>query len=210
MPLALESQVRQAEDLVRDALTEGARLLETRRHQDGSDGPALYSPTIVLDARPEMALCRQASFAPLMAVLPFDTLDEALYMDAQCPYALGASVFTGNPARGVQLASQLRAGSVAINDVIVPTVHPATPFGGRGESGWGVTQGAEGLLEMTVPQVVSVRGGKFRPHYGAAVGKPALSAEGFRGLLEWGHGATLRRRLSGLWRLLRAATQKKD
>ena len=121
--------------------------------------------------------------------------------------ALGSSIFTGNPARGARLASRLGAGSVAINDVILPTVHPATPFGGRAESGWGVTQGAEGLLEMTVPQVVSLRGGKMRLHYGTAVGKPPLSAERVRGLLEWGHGATLRQRFGGLWRLLRGAKQ---
>ncbi len=130
-------------------------------------------------------------------------------MDSRCPYALGASIFTAHPVRGAQLAGQLRAGSVAINDVIVPTAHPATPFGGRRESGWGVTQGAEGLLEMTIPQVVSVRGGKMRPHYGTAIGKPPLPANGFRGLLEWSHGATLRQRLRGLFRLAHAHWYKR-
>ncbi len=208
MRLALEAQVKQAEHLVRDALAGGGRLLQTPRPAERSGDPSLYLPAVVLDARPEMALCQQASFAPLMAVLPFGTLEEALRMDAQCPYALGASIFTSDPARGMQLAGHLRAGSVALNDVVLPTVHPATPFGGRGESGWGVTQGAEGLLEMTVPQVVSVRGGKMRPHYQAAIGKPPLSVEGLRGLLEWSHSATLRQRFGGLWRLLRSARSK--
>jgi acyl-CoA reductase-like NAD-dependent aldehyde dehydrogenase len=204
MRLALESQVKLADDLVRDALAGGARLLQTPRPAHGNGDPTLYAPTIVLDARPEMALCQQASFAPLLAVLPFGTMEEALRMEAQCPYALGASMFT-RPARGLQWAGHLRAGSVAFNDVVLPTVHPATPFGGRGESGWGVTQGAEGLLELTVPQVVSVRGGKMRPHYDAALGKPPLSADGFRGLLEWSHSATLGQRFAGLRRLVRAA-----
>jgi len=92
---------------------------------------------------------------------------------------------------------------VTVNDVVVPTAHPATPFGGRGESGWGVTQGPEGLLEMTVPQVVSVRGGSFRPHYGASVGKPPMSAERFRGLLQWSHAATFGKRMRGLFRMVR-------
>jgi hypothetical protein len=93
---------------------------------------------------------------------------------------------------------------VAINDTIVSTAHPATPFGGRGDSGWGVTQGAEGLLEMTVPQVVSVRGGRFRPHYELAMGQGAeRQTELLRGLLESGHAPTLGQRLRGWWRLLR-------
>jgi acyl-CoA reductase-like NAD-dependent aldehyde dehydrogenase len=208
MRLLLESQGKQAEDLVRAALAGGARLLRGSRQADCGGDPSLCLPAVVLDARPEMALCQQASFAPLMAVLPFGTLEEALRMEGQCPYALGASIFTSDRTRAEQLARRLRVGSVAMNDVVFPTVHPATPFGGRSESGWGVTQGAEGLLEMTVPQVVSVRGGKMRPHYESALGKPPLSAEGLRGLLEWSHSAKLHHRLGGLWRLVRAAKSR--
>ena len=51
-----------------------------------------------------------------------------------------------------------------MNDVIVPTADPRLPFGGRKHSGFGVTRGAEGLLEMTVLKCVTVRRGRFRPH----------------------------------------------
>jgi acyl-CoA reductase-like NAD-dependent aldehyde dehydrogenase len=194
-PLALPAQEQLAERLVREALNEGARPL-----LDGAAG----MPGVVLDARPDMALCREASFAPIAAVLPFASLEEALRMDTQCPYALGASIFTRDAKRGLQLADQLRAGMIAFNDVIVPTAHPATPFGGRGDSGWGVTQGAEGLLEMTVPVVISVRGGNFRPHYELALGPGAeRQAELLHGLLQSAHAPTLGQRLRGWWRLLR-------
>jgi acyl-CoA reductase-like NAD-dependent aldehyde dehydrogenase len=208
MPLALGSQVHQAERLVRDAQAQGATVLQAGNNVTSNGETGSYSPTIVVDAKPEMALCQEASFAPLLSVLPFDTVDEALRLEAQCPYALGASVFTGTPERGSRLAAHLRAGLVAINDVVVPIAHPATPFGGRGESGWGVTQGAEGLLEMTIPQVVSVRSGTFRPHYGAATGNPPMSAEAFRGMLQWSHGATFRKRWQGFFRLIRGIRQK--
>jgi aldehyde dehydrogenase (NAD+) len=147
-----------------------------------------------------MALCREAPFAPVLAVLPFDDLEVALAMEAQCPFALAASVFTRRPEQACHLAARLRAGMVTVNDVVAPTAHPATPFGGRGASGWGATQGAEGLLEMTVPQVVSVRGGNFRPHYDAAAGQGEL----VRGLLESAHAPGLWARLRGWWRLLKA------
>ena len=51
-------------------------------------------------------------------------------------------------------------------------------------------------VNPAVPLVVSVRGGKMRPHYGTAIGKPPLSAEGLRGLLEWSHAATLRQQIA--------------
>jgi acyl-CoA reductase-like NAD-dependent aldehyde dehydrogenase len=202
--LALASQAEQARRLVRDAVAEGARLLEGPAAPAGNGDAQACVPQVVIDARPEMALCREASFAPIMAVLPFDTPDDALRMDAECPYGLGASVFTGRPERVEGFAARLRTGTVAVNDVIVSTAHPATPFGGRRESGWGVTQGAEGLLEMAVSQVVSVRGGTYRPHYDLAGPEAGAQAAMVRALLDYSHGTTLGQRLGGLARLLKA------
>jgi acyl-CoA reductase-like NAD-dependent aldehyde dehydrogenase len=204
LPLALPSQGRQAERLVREALAEGGRLLV--EPGEGADADGACRPAVVVDANPRMALCREAAFAPVMAVLPFDTVEEALSMDAHCPFGLGSSVFTRNPEAARQLAARLRTGAVTVNDVIAPLSHPATPFGGRGESGWGTTRGAEGLLEMTVAQVVSVKGGGFRLHYELAAGGQAAAQEGLlRGLLESSHAPTWGRRLRGWWRLIRAA-----
>jgi len=190
MPLQLPAQHEQAKRLVQDAIAQGARLLTP------PGGPIVLS-----EVRPTMALCREASFAPIVGLLPYDTLEEALQAEAACPFALSFSIFTAHVARAEAIAAQLRAGSVCINDVIAPTAHPATPFGGRGESGWGVTQGAEGLLEMTLPQVVSVRSGRFRPHY-----QPTPEQEGLlRGLLAAKHAATLQARWLGWWRVIRTA-----
>ena len=203
MKLALASQAQQAAGLVREAVADGGRLLAPAAPPNGD--PALVTPAVVVDARPDSALCREASFAPVLVVIPFDSLDEALNMSGRCPYGLGASIFTRDPAKAAGLAALLPAGMVTVNDVVVPTTHPATPFGGVGDSGWGVTQGAEGLLEMTTPQVVSVRGGRFRPHYDMAAGKGAENqGELLRGLMESAHAPTAGRRLRGWRRLLGA------
>ncbi len=82
--------------------------------------------------------------------------EEALAAAARSPYALGASVF-GHEAEAVAFGRQVRAGVVVVNDLIVPTADPRLPFGGQGESGFGVTRGAEGLLELTRAKVVAVR-----------------------------------------------------
>lgn len=205
--LALPAQVQLAEELVSQALADGGQLLLDRPNGAGQ----LCTPQVVFDARPEMRLCREASFAPLAAVLPFDSMEELPRMEARCTYALGASIFTQDERRGLRLAEELRAGMVTLNDAIVSTAHPATPFGGRGDSGWGLTQGAEGLLEMTVPQVVSVRSGRFRPHYELALGQSAQrQTEMLRGLLQSVHAPTLRQRLHGWWHLLRGAIALKE
>jgi acyl-CoA reductase-like NAD-dependent aldehyde dehydrogenase len=202
VPQALSAQVEQAEQLVHEAVADGGRLLTPK--PPALDG-TMCVPMIVADARPDMALCREATFAPLMAVLPYDTMDEAVRMNRQCPYGLGASIFTRRPRFAAELAKGIRAGMITVNDVIAPTVHPATPFGGMGRSGWGVTQGAEGLLEMTVPQVVTTRGGRFRPHYDMSAGSNVGHGELVRGILNFSHATSLRERIKGMWHVLRAA-----
>jgi acyl-CoA reductase-like NAD-dependent aldehyde dehydrogenase len=210
MPLALSSQAKEARRLVDEALAHGAKLLEpigspAPHVVNGSSDKLASAPTVLIDARPEMALCREACFAPIVAVIPFQNLEEAVRQNELCcRYGLGAAIFTADPQRGLLLAQQLQVGQASINDVIVPIGHPATPFGGVRESGWGVTQGAEGLLEMTVPQVISVRSGRIRPHYDAALGKPFLGADGLKGMLAMGHAAAFGQRVRGLMAVFRS------
>ncbi len=147
--------------LLDEAVGQGARLVTPR-------GEAGRMPaTILADARPDMRLLQEDVFAPWLALVPVGSMEEALEALSLCPYALGASIF-GSVDAAIALAARIPAGSICINDLIVPTADPRLPFGGRGRSGLGVTRGAEGLLEMTVVKTVSVRRGRFRPHLAAA------------------------------------------
>jgi aldehyde dehydrogenase (NAD+) len=206
LPLLTPGQVAQAERLVKDAVGRGATAPAPA---PGSLPPGVV-PTILFDANPDMAVCREAAFAPVCAVIPFDTVDDAVSLAAQSPFGLGASVFTADTRAAEELAARVSSGSVTVNDVIAPTAHPATPFGGRGASGWGVTQGPDGLLGMTVPQVVTVRKGRFRPHFDEAVAPdPAATLDVLRGLLRASHGRGWREWFGGVRQLLRGVRRKK-
>lgn len=195
-PLALVGQVQQAERLVEDARRLGAQVERQKSTTEASD--RCFAPTILWGATPQMAICHEACFAPLVAVLTFCDLEEAVQLHRSSDYGLGASIFTRDRRRGQALAERLETGVVLINDVLVATAHPATPFGGRHASGWGVTQGAEGLLAMTVPQVVSQRAGTFRPHYDAIFGPDPATERMILGLLRYAHGRGWWARLRGL------------
>ena len=80
-------------------------------------------------------------------------------------FGLGVSIFSRDVSRARFLGSRLTCGFVVVNDLIVPTADPRMPFGGVKASGFGVTRGDEGLLEMTYPHVVAVRHGRTRPHF---------------------------------------------
>lgn len=161
--------------LAADALAGGARRI-------GDTAPG--RPTVLAGARADMALLHEDVFAPWLALVAVDDADSGLRDDATCPYALGASIFGPSEAARA-LAVRVRAGSVCINDVIVPTADPRLPFGGSGRSGFGRTRGAEGLLAMTATKTVSERRGWFRPHLAAPGPKDAAR---FGGMVRWLHG----------------------
>jgi acyl-CoA reductase-like NAD-dependent aldehyde dehydrogenase len=142
------------------AREEGARFLpEYPSLQKG-----MLRPTAVLHPDPASSLFREDLFAPLLALVAVRDMQEALQLDEECPFALGASIF-GPETAAREMAAQINAGSIVINDLIVPTADPRLSFGGRGLSGFGVTRGGEGLLELTNIKTVSLRRGRFRPHF---------------------------------------------
>ncbi len=90
---------------------------------------------------------------------------EAIALINSADFALGASIFSRDIDKARALATQIKAGFVLINDLIVPTADPRMPFGGVKASGFGTTRGDEGLLEMTFPHVVAIRRGHSHPHF---------------------------------------------
>jgi acyl-CoA reductase-like NAD-dependent aldehyde dehydrogenase len=157
-------------------------------------------PVILSPVSPNAAIAKTDIFAPLVSLIPYDHLEDAVRMNGECPYALTVSIF-GNPTEAAKLAPQLKAGSVTINDIIVPTADPRLPFGGVGQSGFGVTRGVEGLLEMTYPKVISNQLGKTLRHLEAPAPRDELVLEG---LLQWSHASTIKRRLQGLRKMVDA------
>ena len=170
--------------------------------QTFNGGEACIAPRHVFvprDLVPELEE-RLAALDLATPLIPFDDLEEALAGARRSPYALGASVF-GPEEEAVALAGRIRAGVVVVNDLIVPTADPRLPFGGRGESGFGVTRGAEGLLELTVPKVVAVRRSRRLFHL---EDPHPVDADLFRAYLTLTHAGSLRARLRGAVDLLRA------
>ena len=163
-------------------------------------GDSVMTPLILSDAPEDSAIFREDIFAPILAIVGVEDMDEALRLNARCPFVLGASIF-GPETAARAFAGRLNAGAVVINDVIVPTADPRVPFGGGGESGFGVTRGAEGLLEMTRPRSVSVRHGRFRPHYDP----PHDDDQGmYAAYLAAAHGASWGDRLAALKNLFQS------
>jgi aldehyde dehydrogenase (NAD+) len=184
-------------ELIADASAQGADV-----QLDGlSAGSDEIGPTLILSATPALLSMQADIFAPVLSVMRAADEGEALAASASCDYALSAAVF-GPEKKAVELAAKVRAGAVLINDVIVPTVDPRIPFGGRGRSGFGVTRGEDGLLAMTMPRTVQIQRSRLPLNY-----QPTGDAhiELFAGLALALHGEGIAKRWAGLKRLVGAA-----
>ena len=122
-----------------------------------------FSPIIFDGVSSDWTIASGDIFAPVSSLISYDDLSDAVLGVNRCRYRLAASVFANGKA-GRRIAAQLDVGSVTINDIIFPTADPRLPFGGRGQSGFSVTRGVEGLVEMTVPKVVAIHRGRLRLH----------------------------------------------
>jgi acyl-CoA reductase-like NAD-dependent aldehyde dehydrogenase len=149
---------------LKDALARGGRFLSGAIEPDGN----IVAPVILTGVPPECRFFRDDIFAPLVAVLKVKDDEEAIRQINAGPYGLGASIFTADESIARAIAMRLRVGLVTVNDLIVPAGDPRIPIGGRGRSGFGATRGREGLLDLTVPKVIAVRRGRFRPHLAVA------------------------------------------
>ena len=109
-------------------------------------------PTVFADATPDMTIIREEIFGPVMAMMPFDSEDEAIAMANDTPYGLAAYIQTGSTDRARRVASQLRAGMVQVNGA-----HRASgmPFGGYKQSGVGREGGAMGIEEFLEVKTIS-------------------------------------------------------
>jgi acyl-CoA reductase-like NAD-dependent aldehyde dehydrogenase len=167
----LEAEVAKISAVVLDART--AARLEVLLDEAAKAGAVLRGefdaaaqrPVLVDKATVGMSIARSEFFAPVLALIEVGSMLQVPELYAQSPYGLAVSIFCdkGNEKKARVLAGLLKAGTVVINDVIAPTADPRVPFGGRGDSGYGVTRGAEGLLEMTAVKTILLRrGGSMR------------------------------------------------
>jgi acyl-CoA reductase-like NAD-dependent aldehyde dehydrogenase len=121
---------------------------------DRPDGPGFFvRPTIVRDIDDAAAVVREEQFGPVLPILRFDDIDEAVQRANACDYGLGGSVWSTDVARATEIAGRIEAGTVWVNKhaELLPTV----PFGGAKMSGIGLELGQRGLEEFTQVQIIN-------------------------------------------------------
>jgi acyl-CoA reductase-like NAD-dependent aldehyde dehydrogenase len=142
-PMIADEAAERAEAWIREAVAEGARLVEGGRREG-----RLVWPAVLTDTRPEMkVMCREA-FAPLVSVVVYDEFDEALRLLGDSPYGLQAGVYTQDLRKAFRAVAALDVGGVLINDASIFRVDHM-PYGGNRMSGIGREGVRFAVEEMT-------------------------------------------------------------
>lgn len=162
-PLQNQQQYQKVSELLGDACRHG-RLLCGGPVPD-SQG-YFIRPALVADVQDGVRLVDEEQFGPVLPLIRYTDLDEAVARANDSQYGLGASVWSSNTERAVAVASQLVAGTVWINQHI--DLGPHIPQSGAKRSGFGIELGEEGLLEFTQAQVINIKneGGNAHPKGG--------------------------------------------
>lgn len=119
------------------------------------DRPGFFiSPTIVRDIGPGALVVDEEQFGPVLPVIEYEDVDEAIEAANASPYGLGATVWGTDLEKAHDVARRLESGTVWINHHL--DFHPGVPFAGAKHSGAGVELGEEGLAEFTQLQVINM------------------------------------------------------
>ncbi len=141
-PVISSAQLQGIQAMCQRAQAQGARVVAGGEAVSGLEGNFMQ-PTVFSEVTADMEIARSEVFGPVLAILPFETEEEAIALANGTDFGLVAGVFTQDLNRALRCSRRLRAGQVFINEWFAGGIE--TPFGGVGLSGFGREKGQEAL-----------------------------------------------------------------
>lgn len=146
-PVVSDRQMTRVLEYIEGAKREGAKLVLGGNRSSGALSEGFFiEPTIFTDVDSSMQIAKEEVFGPVVAVMPFETQEEALNLANDTDYGLGAAVWTRDFSTAARMSSGLCAGTVWVN--CYGLIDPAVGFGGIKHSGYGMKGGPTHLLDM--------------------------------------------------------------
>lgn len=151
-PVSNSMQLEKVMGLVAEARSRGARIVTGGKKPEGRG--FVYPLTVIADATDEMRVVKEEQFGPVIPIISYRTVDEAIGRANSLEVGLGGSVWGDEPEAAAKYAERLECGTAWVNQH--GAINPMTPFGGVKCSGIGVEFSVDGLKEYTTVQVLNV------------------------------------------------------
>ena len=196
--MTTHSQIDTVKDHIEDAIAKGAKVYAQSRVSSDNGAHNMLPAAVLTDVDHSMKIMREETFGPVIGVMKFSTISEALALANDSTLGLTASIWSKNRDEAKKLARKLRVGVVTINDHLMSHGMSETPWGGLKESGFGRTHGKPGFDEMTHPLTVV---DDLLPQLKKAFWWYPYSAnlyQGFKGLAHFMYGSRLTERLKAI------------
>jgi succinate-semialdehyde dehydrogenase/glutarate-semialdehyde dehydrogenase len=199
-PLIDEIQLEKVASHVEEAQAGGAKILCGGMKRSDLSG-YFYEPTVLTDVTADMKIMKEETFGPVLPITVVESEDAAIELANDCDYGLTASVWSHNLHRAEDVARDLDAGTVFINDCLFSFACPQVPWGGIKKSGSGRSHSYFGLLDLVNIKHISIdaSGGPHRLWW-YPYGKPRI--ETARAGIELIHGSFPFTKLRGVGRFL--------
>ncbi|MDZ4265690.1 MAG: aldehyde dehydrogenase, partial [Mycobacterium sp.] len=141
-PMASARHRQRVESLIAQGRAEGARVTAGGGRPSQLDKGWFVEPTVFADVDNSFTVAREEIFGPVLSLIPYTEVDEAVQIANDSDYGLGGTVWSSDPERAVEVARRVQTGTIGINQYLPD---PTAPFGGVKASGLGRELGPEGL-----------------------------------------------------------------
>jgi acyl-CoA reductase-like NAD-dependent aldehyde dehydrogenase len=153
-PLVSDAQRDRVRGYIKKGQEEGAKLVAGGDEAPAGTGKGYFvQPTVFSEVEPTMTIAQEEIFGPVLSIMPYDDVDDAIRIANDTIYGLAGGVWSGDPERAQRVARRIRTGQVEINGA---TVNPLAPFGGYKQSGHGRELGRFGLEEFLETKAIQM------------------------------------------------------
>ena len=156
-PLIADRQKVRVEGYIAKGLEEGATRVVGGDLPDGLGAGHFVPPTLFADVDNSMTIAQEEIFGPVLSLIPYDDLDDAIAIANDSDYGLAGAVYTADITKGIDVARKVRTGTFAVNTTQGMDFNG--PFGGFKNSGIGRELGPEGIHAFCEDKTISLPGG---------------------------------------------------
>jgi betaine-aldehyde dehydrogenase len=155
-PLVAERQRDRVEGYIAKGQQEGAKVVLGGGRPSAQKTGWYVEPTVFVNVDNQMTIAREEIFGPVLAVIPYDGVDDAVRIANESDYGLSGSVWSSDVAAGIEVAKRVRTGTYTVNGFMLEF---SCPFGGYKQSGVGRELGPEGLVAYLEAKSISLPAG---------------------------------------------------